>query len=95
MGDAGLHDVKKDRKKLVKRQALNFCLINDTLHFLEAEKAWAECVIPDKRDEILSSAHDGHGHFASLIIQRRLRGMYWWPMRTSNFDEFCKSCLVY
>jgi hypothetical protein len=94
MGDAGLHNLKKDRKKLLKRQALSFCLIEDTLHFLEADEAWAECVIPDKRDEILSWAHDGHGHFASLITQRRLRGMYWWPTRTADCDDFCKSCPV-
>jgi hypothetical protein len=92
-----LNDPSQDSNNKVKAKARGFMLKNGVLYRRVGSKLLK---VPrmDERLAILSTIHDGHGHFGTLATWIRLYSSYWWPqsqMDCKNFVRSCDSCQVF
>ena len=53
-------------------------------------RSW--CVRKSEVEKVLFWAHDCHGHYSADLTLKRLMGHYYWPTRTKDTHEFCRSC---
>ncbi|RDW59800.1 hypothetical protein BP6252_12887 [Coleophoma cylindrospora] len=62
------------------------------LHFVEANGKHSRCVLTKHVQRALRELHDCHGHFAESLTKARCIGKYFWPTRTKDIFEYCRSC---
>ena len=85
----GLTEEEKGSHQLASRirwKAASFHLTarrdgSPSLIFVERNGSRSWCVRPAQVQTVLLHYHDGHGHFATTVTQRRLIGAYYWPTR--------------
>jgi transposase InsO family protein len=56
----------------------------------DGRQSW--CIFPDRVNDVLTHAHDCHGHFADAITLKQLVGKFYWPTRAKDTPVFCRSC---
>lgn len=94
LGQAGISKWTKMRQRNVKRKALRYRIRGRELMYLEVDESLARCVSVEERTQVLRWAHDGHGHYSSIITMSRLRGFYFWPSRVADVGKWSNSCEV-
>lgn len=62
------------------------------LLFKENDGRWAFCIKEDEVDSVLEWLHDVHGHFATPTTIKKAMGRVYWPTRSKDIAEFCRSC---
>ncbi|KAL1879139.1 hypothetical protein VTK73DRAFT_7258 [Phialemonium thermophilum] len=84
----------RNRRRNTIRKSLRFRIFDSRLYYVENDESLAECIPKGRVEDVLTWAHDGHGHFARLTTEMNLRGRFWWPSRSSDVVGHCRRCWV-
>jgi hypothetical protein len=81
----------------MERKAADFRLVDSKgsapwLAYVERDGRQSWCIFPDRVNDVLTHAHDCHGHFADAITLKQLVGKFYWPTRAKDTPVFCRSC---
>jgi hypothetical protein len=90
-------DGSRAMRKRMERKAADFRLIDakgaaPRLAYVERDGRQSWCIFPDRVNDVLTHAHDCHGHFADAITLKQLIGKFYWPTRAKDTPVFCRTC---
>jgi hypothetical protein len=90
-------DGSRAMRKRMERKAADFRLVDakgaaPRLAYVERDGRQSWCIFPDRVNDVLTHAHDCHGHFADAITLKQLIGKFYWPTRAKDTPVFCRTC---
>lgn len=91
-GNEMLEGLPAQVRRKVKRDAMHYVLTDGTLLRRESRNEFAICVLASEVPDVLRWSHDLHGHFATASTLHKLKGVFWWPTRYSDVEEYIRSC---
>ena len=86
-------DVEEERK--VKKRAVRFTILNDTLYKKGFSMPYLRCVNKEEAKYILKEIHEGNCKeraSSKSLISKVIRMGYFWPTLQKDAKEFVKKC---
>ncbi|GAO52423.1 hypothetical protein G7K_6501-t1 [Saitoella complicata NRRL Y-17804] len=62
------------------------------LFYRESDGKWVPCIMQGQVRDVLTKAHDLHGHFSVGQTLRNIVGRVWWPTRVKDTQEYVRTC---
>ncbi|KAJ1700984.1 hypothetical protein LUZ63_000763 [Rhynchospora breviuscula] len=82
-------------REQIRKRALRFVYVNNTLYWRSYEGAWLRCISKTEAQEIMQEVHSGecgaHQAGSRMRVQIKLMG-YYWPTMSSDCENFSKQC---
>ena len=91
-GAKAIKNISSNKAKAIRRKSLSYRLTDQHLLYVEKGGETAKCLLPEEVYDILAWAHNEHGHFSIVITLHKLKGQWYWPLRVSDVEAFCRTC---
>jgi len=89
-------DMGRSQRRALEREMRRYVLVDGNqpkLFFREKNGELASCIFEEDVERVLTSLHEGHGHFATTFTLGRPHGQVYWLTRAKDIGRWIASCL--